>query len=546
MQKYENRLRTFGNTFKEKEKTRLLTSVLSVLIWGMIAHGYRFCNLLLSHDSLKEFYMFGDSYYSEGTVTAWKISLGRFFEPIYDTVFRGPLALPWVAGILSLIWLSLAMWLLTKIFDLSSRLMIFLISGFLTVNITITATAATYVHDLDAYLFALLAAVLAVYCWKFGSREGGDREGRDRKLGNLKQAVPGCGACVALLVMTLGIYQSMISAFIALVLMVSILQLLDGAEAKPVVLNGLKAVGVLLAAAVLYLLCVKISCSLTNVTLGSGYNSIRNMANLENVSIIIEIVNACKYCVREWFIYPSMWNPIVVAALNLGFIGIGAAGGFILWLDKKVSLISKGWIVVLVALLPLGMNISFVLNLEDVHQLMLYAFWLIYVFVMLILRKFRGGDRAWPGNLPVKAIAVVLALIILWGNALTANTLYVKKDLEDEATLTVMENVVERIEDFDGYVPGKTEVAIIGVPDVDSPDAFAPLQSITGAQSASPITQIGYYPAYFEYVLQKNVELSDFHTVLKLQKMQEVKSMPAYPSEECMQMIDGILVVKMQ
>ena len=93
------------------ERKRLLASFAAVFLCGLLAHGYAFAGLTLSHDSLNEMFLSGDIHYAAGSVADWKISLGRFLYPAYRTVFSGGAGTPWLSGILSLVWVSLAVYL---------------------------------------------------------------------------------------------------------------------------------------------------------------------------------------------------------------------------------------------------------------------------------------------------------------------------------------------------------------------------------------------------------------------------------------------------
>lgn len=508
-----------------KELKSIKIPLLSAFIWGLIGHGYRFFNLLLSHDSLNEFYRFGDVHYAEGNVVEWKISLGRFFEPLYQLIFRGPLALPWIAGLLTLIWLSLVTWLITKIFDINDKLLIVLISGFITVNLTVTAIAASYLTDLDANMFAVFTATLAVYLWNQGGWKG--------------------FLCVPFIVVTLGTYQSTLSVFITLVMFVCILRLMHGEDVKRVAIHGLKAVGFILLSGILYLLIVKLTCTAFNLTLSSGNNnSLSNMFEVGNRSIISELKEMYKHCIKLWLIQPSMWNSKIVCLINGSFIAIGVLAGLkVLWAIKS-SVCSKILIVILVILLPLGMDITYILNKGIVHHLMIYAFWFIYMLVLLVFREYSKIDSHIELNKFVKYVIVALSIVIIWGNVQTANAAYAKKDLENNATLSIMTDVMHRVEDYDGYVPGETVVAFVEVPNVDVTEAFSELSGITGLNYISPVTSIGY-SSYFEYVLQRDVEVCENKTVKRLSKTKTVKKMPAYPDKNCIQWVDDILVVKM-
>lgn len=199
-----------AKSFFISEEKRIITAVVSVFIWGLVAHAYGFLNLTISHDSLAEFY-------ASSSDIKHRIGLGRFMVPIYQFIFHGRITLPWLNGILSLFWLSISVWLTASIFSVEDKLHIAFIAGIYTVNITVTALAATYIHDLDADIFAVMLSVAAVFFWHKG--------GWMSLMG------------IPLLAGALGCYQSMLSVAITLVMFSSILSLVRGGG-RPLVLSG--------------------------------------------------------------------------------------------------------------------------------------------------------------------------------------------------------------------------------------------------------------------------------------------------------------------
>ncbi len=158
--------------------------LVSVLFWGLAAHAYVFFHNTFSHDSLTEFNaaVYGND---------WKIQLGRVFVPAYRFLFRGDLNLPWLIGVLSLIFLYGSVYLTIRIFHIHRNIIMFLLGGIYCANLTVSATAATYINDLDSNMMALLMSVLAVFLWK------------KLKHGYLWGMLPVC--------IFLGLYQSYIS-----------------------------------------------------------------------------------------------------------------------------------------------------------------------------------------------------------------------------------------------------------------------------------------------------------------------------------------------
>lgn len=87
------------------------------LIWGMMSHAYIFFNAVFSHDSLAEFNGYAHSNH-------WKISIGRGFVPIYREFTRGSLALPWLIGVLTILWASITVFFIVKMFDVKSKILL--------------------------------------------------------------------------------------------------------------------------------------------------------------------------------------------------------------------------------------------------------------------------------------------------------------------------------------------------------------------------------------------------------------------------------------
>jgi len=126
-------------------------------------------------------------------------------------------------------------------------------------------------------------------------------------------------------------------------------------------------------------------------------------------------------------------------------------------------------------LLQMGMNLSNFLGYAgmEAHDLMKYAFCLVYVFDILLLRQCLQSlpeSRVFSG---CAAISLALIAALVWGNIQTANALYLKKDLERQATLSRMTELCLRLDQTEGYVPGETPVVFIGLPPFDTPEALA-------------------------------------------------------------------------
>lgn len=177
----------------------------------------------------------------------------------------------------------------------------------------------------------------------------------------------------------------------------------------------------------------------------------------------------------------------------------------------------------------------------EAHDLMKYAFCLVYVFDILLLRQCLQSlpeSRVFSG---CAAISLALIAALVWGNIQTANALYLKKDLERQATLSRMTELCLRLDQTEGYVPGETPVVFIGLPSFDTPEALGSVSQITGAWVKSTVGG-GYYAAYFSYILQTPIRIG---SESELPEGAQTDAMPPFPAEGSICRAGDMLIVRM-
>lgn len=512
-----------------QEKKWLCISLCAVFLWGLVAHGYCFLQDSFNHDSLAEFngLVFGNQI---------KFAAGRFLVPLYRNVFRTDLTLPWLIGVLALLWLGLAVFFVLKIFDIRSPILVFLIAGVFTVNTAITATAASYLHDFDSDCFAILSAVMAVYLWR---------------------KVPWGSLIGAFFVVgPLGIYQSNISVTIVLVMLVCILDLLNGEDFRRVFRNGIKALGMLLLGVVLYCVALQIVIAVTGHGLATGNdNTLDRMRELSLSNVFSYIAGAYRDCWRRLTFAISPYSGSMVRGATMGLAGIIMISLFVFLLKKGIPLTSKLLCICLVALLPMGMNITYVLSAGAVHDLMAFSIWLFYLQALLfaywLVRDLGACQLKWIPKFICKLpglVAMALVFVLVYGNVQVANTLYLKKDLEKDAYLSLMTRVVYDMERVEGYVPGETPVVFVGQSDqIQTVPGTEQCEDIIGAWAPGPVILRDqcYYAAYFSYILANPAVMAENPVWYPLLSDPRVAIMPVYPNEGYLDFVDGVLVVRL-
>ena len=195
--------------------------------------------------------------------------------------------------------------------------------------------------------------------------------------------------------------------------------------------------------------------------------------------------------------------------------------------------------------MPLGMNVSYVLSGEMVHDVMRYAFWLVYLLAAILILWFNIKNNISKAvRLTINGLVACCMAIIIMGNIQTSNTIYLKKDLEYQATFSYMTRVADSMEEHAEYIPGETPVVFIGEGAIGrTMPGFEKFENITGVENQSPITFYNTYKAYFKYVLGRPISLMDTD---EMECDERVLQMPAYPKEGSIEMIDEILVVKLK
>ena len=504
-----------------EERKLLLLCFAAVFGFGLAAHAYGFLHASFSHDML-------NALVADPLETYWKMQLGRPGIVIYRRIFRGVIAAPWQLGLLSFLWLSLSCFLTVKLFRVKGWGFPVLLAGILTVNITTIAMTATYLYEMDADLFAMLLGVCAVLLW--------DRYGwPGALLGALLTA--GC----------MGTYQSMVSVPVTLVMLLCIAALLRGEPFAEVFRKGLRAILMLGFGALLYWLDVRLMCTLKGINLAmDGYNSVEQEVSRTVFGRIGQVY-------QTWS--RAFWNPAhahiepPVLVLNILLAALGL-WGLIRWLVKgKTGGKEKILLCVLLLLLPVGMNTAQLSFSGDVHDLMKYSFWLFYV--LCLLPCFAGAWEKPSGT--IRGIAAVLMLLLLCANIQTANIVYTKKQLEQEAAGSLMTRVLMRLEQHEDYVPGETPLVFAGVSDQlrEKIPGFEAYYDITGCETASPIVKstasynYNIYAAYFRYLLNNPAVMADWELWNRMQEDPRVAELPIYPAEGCMRILDGVMVVRM-
>ena len=499
--------------------------LLATLAWGLVAHAYGFLNGNFSHDSLNAFH----ATWAENRI---KTSTGRFFVEAYRFFTRGDVVLPWLIGLLALLWVGLAVYFVVRLLDVESKPVMVLISGIMITNITITAQTAAFIHELDCNCFAMMLAVLAAWLW--------------RRYRN----IPAFALGAVLLMGSMGIYQAYFSTAAALMVFRLLLDLVEGREIKPAFLDGLRAVAMLLCGAVLYFCASQCIYRITGISAHERPSifALENIADLPG-----HLLGLAGETWREYFTFLRLRTySEFFKNLNVAEAVLTAVLAVALSLRTKNGRAARAVLTAAMAMLmPFAMNFTYFLVDGASHELMIYSIWLTPVFFLAVLTR-TGKAGQLSRDLCIGAGCVLVALLLVQ-NVKLSNAAYMKKDMEAKAALSNMTRVVAQMEQREDYVFGQTPVAFVGTGHAsrDNHTEFDKVRFLVGVWETGPVpydTSVYYYnayKAYFDYVLNYPLVFCEDTVRNELVRTQQVQDMPAFPDKGYMQMIDGVLVVKM-
>ena len=531
---------------KQKNNTLLRQCLFFSFIFGFLAHGFFFSNFNPSHDSLVE-------------VMGWwfhQATLGRFFATLYSMVFSPRInTVPWTNGLFGLLWLALASYNAVKMLKIEGKVPIAILCGIMVTNITVTAICATYMECFGWQMLSVLFAVRAGRNWDRMTFQ----EVRNKRI---LYAI----LCTADLYLVMGLYPANVSIFITLVIMREICEIISnyikpGLYLKEIFhcLVGAISLGI---AGILYNFSLKPACELFGVSLSSGeYNSVTNIYT--NAEPLLSRGKAALSGIIDAIIHMPGYviDDKVLFFINIALI---ACGCILLILQmirlskNKSSIINLLFVSGLVLIYPFCVNCIRMIN-QSVHILMANSYWIGFYILFLAIsniyynskdlsdnaeNKFLSSKKLSAASAGLSYVCYALLSVIVLLNIETANVIYIKKNIEYDAALSVMTRVLDRIEKIEGFDRGSTPVAFSGTPNeyFDDISEFSDVSEIVGIGPESPISYVSAYQSFFSTILKRDIYVlmypnSELRAYMDL--------MPSFPADNSVQLVDGVVVVKL-
>lgn len=484
----------------------------TAIILGLITHMRVFVHDIPNHDGMTSIH------FDQNMITS-----GRWFLRVACGI-SSDYTLPWLIGILSILYLAITAVLLQRFFKVERALTAGLVAALLVVYPTLTSNFA-YMFTADGYMLALLLAVLAV--WFVEKSEKGFLWG------------------AIALGFSMGIYQAYLSFAMVLALYAVCRAWFLEAENKTkvkitfryILMGGL---GVAIYYGMLQILLFVQKTSL------SGYQGIGEANTKSFIEIVVQLY-------KDFVVHTLKGNILMqkgVLTIVVVLLVVVADGVLIKSMWKAGSL-KNIWTyvsaVVAAVVAPICFNAMLLIS-PDVkyHSLMRYQWVLIPMIALVILDKHSGVFSikkqalfTWTG--------VLLAAIISYQYIVVCNIGYFNLEKKYEKTYAYCLRLLEQMEETEGYYHGMP-VAMIGVvgdhylPSTD--DTVGVTDSLLGINGDYLFYTADNYKAFMEYYFGVKIEVVPLEDMPEINFSKEYNALNSFPEANSMKVVDGKLYIR--
>lgn len=519
MKRYVRVMENWLNTNLSRRQLLKFCLIAGMLL-GMLAHGFMFANKIPNHDDMK----YGTD------LTGAGLESGRFALYFFWKLLS-TMSVPWLNGVLGVLFLSLAAWLVCDAFSLNR---VWQAGGLICVLIVYPVNVSIFCYMYEAHAFSLGILLAMAAPWMI----------RRARLGYLWAAL-----CILL---STGVYQSFLMLAIGMLILLVIHRTAYEQE-RSGWMAWRFAIGCAATAVAGLLLYFGVIALLTRVggVVLNEYQSINQMGTLDIAALPSKLLTAWN---TVWDHYLWDMPDYTTRLMRLVQIVLVALGYGWLIVRTALSAVRGRWghaalLAVCGLLLPLAAAGIFMMGDNiDAHQLTLYSL----IVILLLAVVCASCETLRPGKQTLRRLcAVVLATACLgYGYQFTVldNQAYYQMYSSFTRISHAMNRLALRIEEQPQYRPG-LRIATVGfMSSEDTPVYFDYDQASRFRPFAGIRNEIDYAaPNWATYLLTRVIGLPltpvDNWQPTEAEKA-IVDAMPCYPAEGCITIIDDLCVVR--
>lgn len=516
-----------SSTFEAfRSNRRIKVTFFSALLFGVITHAFAFLNVLQNHDNAAATPIGLGTGITSGR---WGLDIVRY---ILNTLFGAVYNIAPINGILSILILAVCACMVVLIYDIQTDKGCILISSIMLCFPAITSMMY-FMYTAPLYSFTILLSVAAVLLAK-----------------NTSRVLSSSILSVLCIMFALSIYQAYFPLTATMLVLLLIQNLIRGKENwKESLQSGVRYLLLLIAGLVLYYIILQVLLRYKGVTLNS-YKGINQMGNLNLSELPLMIRDIYHNCIgMMWEDYCSLSS---VPILRFGIIVTYASSMIIVLaaVFQKGRKTAERLLILLLALaLPVAMDaIEIMCPDGTIYTLMVYGMVVAYFAAVLLWETVLQKEIQMPSLLS-KTVSNILPLgmaIVVFGYIWSANGSYIMEYYATEQAENYLNRLVLRIESTSGY-DDELPIAFIGskISDEHLSNQWKGSVFQFGGVKATLINEYSrdqFMRSYLGYQYTSAPE----ETIEELEQREEVQSMPCYPDDGSIAIIDDIIVVKLQ
>ena len=503
-----------GIQFWSKLPQKVRCTFLATFLTGFVAHGFVFANKISNHDDLYNIRAYGAT-----------IGHGRWLQSFLGPVvskFDGNYTNPWVLGLFSLLFLSIAACFAVEALEIQNIYSGMLIGGIMVSFPAITGNFA-FMFIAPYFSFSILLITVAAYLFIH------------------KRGVVYAIAAVLCVACSMGIYQAYYP-FLAGFLLIALIKKAFSAEGNMAVLckTAVRYLINLVMSMAAYFAILKIMLMLLHASLGEhkGIDKIGSVKLAAIPGIIVKMYqNTFSMLHRD---YMGVSADLLIQLL----VGCSFLAVFLFVIVKGAGLIrKKQWVKLLAGLFfilifPIAINLIDIMCAEapegSIYTLMEYGLLLIFVLPIVLWENASWMPMQW-------CVAIAGAATVIYYVNL-ANEAYLYAHLSQTAVESFYTSVITQIRSQDGYT---SDMEVVFKGSVQE-EAIYPLEgefsnihipSIFSNMERANHTVEGFLKYYCGFYPEFSRECAPEYTA-------EVEKMPCYPDAGSIRILGNQAVVK--
>lgn len=494
------------NRIKDNQKIAFLAAFLI----GLMVHMPIMLSDIPNHDGLDSLY------FDQNMITSgrWFLTIACGFSSYYT--------LPWLIGIISLLFLAIAAVCLTDFLELKRASAIVLCSGLL-VSFPALASTFAYVFTMDGYMLALLLAIAAPLCVK-----------------KVRYGFLWGGLCLAF---SMGIYQAYLPFAVLLSIYGVVLAITSEDSVKNKVFAGLRYLYMGIIGVVSYYVILRILLWIQGKELAT-YQGINAMGEVERASIptIVKGMYAdfATFTLRGNVLVNNIFSSVAISLLLVAVICV------LLSVAKRQRWFRTVWfyvvLILLIVGLPVATNLILIISPNVTYHLLMRYQWVLYpIFAVAVIERFCDEKALWQWSL------LVGGTVLLFNYCVTDQIAYSNLEKRYEKTYAYCIRLLDRIEQTDGYYQG-IPIAMVGVVGDDSYPITDITRNVTGSMIGITGDQLLYtsqnYKLFMANYLGATLNLLPPDAMAEMYYDERYCEMGSFPAKSAIQIIDGVMYVK--